>query len=77
MDAPSLQLPLGALFFAHFFHHNIRFFRHDNNLCEGFAGPENMGCPFRRDLNTIKNIIGHQLRSNAGTAIGTVLVESA
>ena len=77
MDAPSLQLSLGALFFAHFFHHNIRFFRHDNNLCEGLAGLKIWVVPSAGDLNTMKNIIGHQLRSNAGTAIGTVLVESA
>ena len=46
MDAPCLQFPFCAFFFTHFFHHNLGFFRHHNDLCEGFAGPENMGRPF-------------------------------
>lgn len=72
-----MQLTLRAPLFAHFFHHNIRFFRHNNNLGEGFPDLKIWVAPSGGDLNTMKNIIGQQLRSNAGTAIGTVLVVSA
>ena len=61
MDAPSLQLSLGALFFVHFFHHNIRFTT--ITCAKGSPGLKIWVAPSGGDLNTMKNIIGYQLRS--------------
>ena len=48
MNAPSLQFPLCAFFVTHFFHNDIGFFRHYDDLCEGLARPEDVGCAFWR-----------------------------
>lgn len=71
--AQSLEIALGGFILIHGGELEIRLFGNDDDLRE-----RRNRCmrPSAGDLKTQKKSIGHQLRTRAGTAIGTVSVRS-
>ena len=76
VDAPRLHFAFGGFLFTHFDEFKIGLLRDDVICAKGSPGRKICARPSAGDLKTTKNIIGHQFRISAGTAIGTLSVGS-